>query len=69
MSDNRLEGDWLQVRGWVKQQWGRLTDDDLMVIDGSIDRLAGRVQERYGYELDRAEREVHDWNARRLQNF
>ncbi|MBG5568159.1 CsbD family protein [Pseudomonas aeruginosa] len=69
MTSNRLEGDWRQVRGWVKEQWGRLTDDDLMVIDGSIDRLAGRVQERYGYELDHAEREVREWNARRRDNI
>lgn len=68
METNRIEGDWRQVRGWIKEQWGKLTDDDLTAIDGSIDRLVGRIQHHYGYELDRAEREVREWNSRHLRD-
>jgi uncharacterized protein YjbJ (UPF0337 family) len=55
---------WEQVKGRVKQQWGKLTDDDLTWIEGRRDELVGRVQERYGYEKKRAEQEVRDWEGR-----
>jgi uncharacterized protein YjbJ (UPF0337 family) len=42
----------------VKQWWGELTDDDLDRVDGNVDELAGRLQERYGYEREEAEREI-----------
>ena len=53
-----LAGKWAQVRGQVKQMWGKLTDNDLDRISGRFDELAGLVQERYGYTRDQAEREV-----------
>lgn len=53
-----LAGKWAQVRGQVKQMWGKLTDNDLDRINGRFDELAGLVQERYGYTRDQAEREV-----------
>lgn len=56
-----LEGKWDQFKGKVKEQWGRLTDDDLDVIRGKRDQLAGRIKERYGYTREQAEREVDDW--------
>jgi uncharacterized protein YjbJ (UPF0337 family) len=65
MSDDRIEGDWKQARGWLKEQWGRLTDDDLTVIDGQIDQLVGRLQERYGYAEEQARREVREFQAYR----
>jgi uncharacterized protein YjbJ (UPF0337 family) len=46
------------MRGQVKQWWGKLTDDDLDRIDGAMDKLAGSLQERYGWERDQAEREM-----------
>ncbi len=49
----------------MKQQWGKLTDDDLTRIEGRRDELVGRVQERYSYQKQQAEREVRDWEARR----
>lgn len=64
MNDNQIKGDWQQVKGWAKEQWGRLTDDDLMTVNGQLDQLAGRIQERYGYEQEQALREVRDWNKR-----
>jgi uncharacterized protein YjbJ (UPF0337 family) len=64
MNWEQIKGEWNQFKGRVKQQWGKLTDDDLTRIEGRRDELVGRVQERYGYEKDRAEREVRDWEGR-----
>jgi uncharacterized protein YjbJ (UPF0337 family) len=58
---NRVEGNWKQVKGKVKAQWGKLTDDDLDVIDGKQDQLEGRLQQRYGYAKDQAKKEVNAW--------
>jgi uncharacterized protein YjbJ (UPF0337 family) len=51
-------GKWKQVRGKVKEQWGKLTDDDLDRIDGKREQLVGRIQEAYGKDRAEAEREV-----------
>ena len=61
MDWNRVEGDWKQMRGKVKEQWGRLTDDDLTSIRGRKDQLEGKIQERYGYAKDRARTEIDEW--------
>lgn len=58
MNRDVLEGKWMQVKGKVKQQWGRLTDDELDVINGRYDELAGLIQERYGYSRDEAANEL-----------
>lgn len=65
LNQDVLKGKWKQMRGQVKQWWGDLTDDDLDQIDGSADKLVGRLQERYGYAREEAEREVD----RRLKTF
>jgi uncharacterized protein YjbJ (UPF0337 family) len=57
----RVEGNWKQMRGGVKERWGKLTDDDLTAIAGRRDRLEGLIQERYGYAKERARREIEDW--------
>lgn len=59
-----VKGNWKQTKGAVKQQWGKLTDDDLTRIEGDRDRLVGTVQERYGVAKDDAERQVRDWESR-----
>ena len=64
MDWNRVEGNWKQVKGKVKEQWGKLTDDDLDVIAGKQDQLEGKLQERYGYAKDRAQKEMDDWYGR-----
>jgi uncharacterized protein YjbJ (UPF0337 family) len=64
MDWNRVEGNWKQIKGKVKEQWGKLTDDDLDVINGKQDQLQGKLQERYGYAKDQAEKEVGDWYGR-----
>jgi uncharacterized protein YjbJ (UPF0337 family) len=61
MDWNRVQGSWKQIRGQVKEKWGRLTDDDLDVIDGRRDQLEGKIQERYGLARDQARRQVEDW--------
>ena len=58
MNHDRIEGSWKQVKGKVKEQWGKLTDDDLDVIAGRRDQLLGRIQERHGLARDEAERQV-----------
>jgi uncharacterized protein YjbJ (UPF0337 family) len=58
MNQDILSGKWKQMRGQVKQWWGKLTDDDLDRIDGTMDRLAGALQERYGWEREEAERQI-----------
>ena len=63
MSWDRIEGNWKQFTGKVKEQWGKLTDDDLTVIKGKRDQLEGKIQERYGYAKDRVKKEVDDWSA------
>ncbi|MEZ6137575.1 MAG: CsbD family protein [Pirellulaceae bacterium] len=58
MNWEKIEGNWKQFAGQAKQQWGKLTDDDLAVIDGKRDELAGRIQERYGCAKDEAEQQI-----------
>jgi uncharacterized protein YjbJ (UPF0337 family) len=64
MNWDRVEGNWKQITGKVKEQWGNLTDDDLTVINGQQDQLVGRIQERYGIAKDEAERQVKEWADR-----
>jgi len=58
MNADIFKGKWMQLKGTVKEQWGKLTDDDLNRVSGSLDRLIGTVQERYGYQKEEAKREV-----------
>lgn len=64
MNWEHIEGNWKQFTGQVKTQWGKLTDDDMTVIAGKRDQLAGKLQERYGYAKDRVEKEVDDFIAK-----
>lgn len=64
MDENILKGKWRQLKGEVKSQWGKLTDDDLDRAEGDAEKLVGRVQERYGYQRDQAKREVDDFFRR-----
>jgi len=60
MNRDQLEGKWHQMKGEVKAKWGKLTNDDLDQINGNLEKLIGRLQERYGYARERAEKEVND---------
>lgn len=61
MNTDQLAGNWKQLKGKVKERWGKLTDDDVRVIEGQKDQLVGRLQERYGYTIEQAEREANDF--------
>lgn len=61
MNWDRVEGNWQQFKGKLREKWGELTDDDIDVIDGRREQLQGKIQERYGKRRDEAEREVDDW--------
>ena len=58
MDANILKGKWLQLKGSIREQWGQLTDDDVDRVEGNAERLAGMIQERYGYAKEKAEDEV-----------
>lgn len=64
MDWDRVQGNWQQMKGTVKEQWGKLTDDDLDVIGGKQDQLEGRLQDRYGYAKDEAKRKVDEWSSK-----
>ena len=64
MNWERIEGNWKQLKGKVIEQWGQLTDDDLDVIAGKREQLAGKLQERYGIAKDEAEKQLSDWETR-----
>ena len=64
MSWDRIEGSWKQLRGKIREQWGKLTDDDLDVIAGRRDMLLGTLQEKYGIAQDEADRQVADFQSR-----
>jgi len=61
MNADRLQGNWKQTKGSVKERWGKLTDDDIDVINGQRDQLIGRIQERYGIAKDEAQTQVDRW--------
>jgi uncharacterized protein YjbJ (UPF0337 family) len=61
MNWDRVEGNWKQFKGNVQQKWGKLTDDDLDVIEGKRTELSGKLQARYGYAKDEAEKNIDSW--------
>lgn len=67
MNWDEIKGNWKQFTGKVKEKWGDLTDDDLTSIAGKRDQLAGKLQERYGFEKARAESEIDEF-ARSLKD-
>ncbi len=58
MNRDRVKGNWKQLAGRAKVQWGKLTDDDMLVIAGHRDQLAGKIQERYGVAKEKAEEQA-----------
>jgi uncharacterized protein YjbJ (UPF0337 family) len=63
MNWDQIEGKWKQFKGSVKQQWGKITDDDLDFIAGTRDKFIGKLQERYGLAKEDAERAADKWLA------
>jgi uncharacterized protein YjbJ (UPF0337 family) len=62
MNSDQLEGKWKQLKGSVKEKWGKLTDDDLDQIAGKKDKLVGLIQERYGIAKEEAEEQSDEWS-------
>lgn len=67
MNQDIFEGNWKQAKGKAKEQWGKLTNDDLDVIAGKRDQLLGKIQERYGVARDEAEKQVRDFESKNFQ--
>ncbi len=63
MNADQMKGKWKQMKGSAKERWGKLTDDDLDVIDGQQEQLVGKIQERYGIAREAAQKQVDEWNA------
>ena len=61
MNRDQIEGNWKQLIGEIRQQWGKLTDDDIDYMEGSYEKMVGRIQERYGVARKDVERQVGDW--------
>jgi uncharacterized protein YjbJ (UPF0337 family) len=64
MNNDRMAGNWHQIKGKVKEQWGKLTDDDLRQLEGASEQLAGKLQERYGLAREEAERQAKEFRTR-----
>ena len=56
-----VEGKWGQLKGSIKEQWGKLTDDELTEIAGSRDKMAGKLQERYGWTKEEADDKLNEF--------
>lgn len=70
MNWDRIEGNWKIMKGKVREQWGKLTDDQLDVIGGKREQLVGKIQETYGVGKDEAEKQINDFEARcRRENW
>jgi uncharacterized protein YjbJ (UPF0337 family) len=58
MDPDQIRGKWNQIKGAVKQKWGKLTDDDFLVAEGNLDELIGKIQQRYGLEKDKVKQDI-----------
>jgi uncharacterized protein YjbJ (UPF0337 family) len=64
MSPDTLKSDWMQLKGRVRKEWGKLTNHDIAAIKGDSEVLFGRLQERYGHTREEVEREFEDWSVK-----
>jgi uncharacterized protein YjbJ (UPF0337 family) len=65
MNREQFEGNWHQLKGKLKEKWGKLTNDDIEIINGEYEQFLGILQQKYGYSKEQAEKETNNWN---LQN-
>ena len=65
----KMKGSWGQTKGAVKEQWGKLTDDDLLEIEGRRDQLVGKIQTRYGVTHEQAEAQVGSWESKHARSM
>jgi uncharacterized protein YjbJ (UPF0337 family) len=64
MNSDRTAGQWKQIKGSIKEQWGKLTDDEIAQLEGNSEKLAGKLQEKYGLAREEAERQARDFRTR-----
>lgn len=64
MNWDQVKGNWRQMTGSVKENWGKLTDDEIQQAEGNYDQLVGKIQERYGIEKAEAKRQVDEFAAK-----
>ncbi len=69
MNSDQFEGKWKQLKGTLKQRWGKFTDDDITALSGKKDQLVGKIQERYGITREQAEREADEWARASAQDI
>jgi uncharacterized protein YjbJ (UPF0337 family) len=62
MDNDRIAGDWKQIKGKLQEKWGKLTNDDLDVVNGRAEQLVGKLQQRYGLAKDAARKEFDGWH-------
>jgi len=63
MNEDMLKGQWMQLKGRVREQWGKLTQDDVDQIQGRAEQLIGKLQSRYGIQRDEAQRQFEAWRV------
>lgn len=68
MNSDQMSGKWKQLKGSARERWGKLTDDDLDVINGQTEQLVGKIQERYGVAREAAQKQVDEWSSAQKQN-
>jgi len=61
MNTDILKGKWMQIKGDIRSKWGKLTDSDLTEIQGDTEKMLGKLQERYGYKREQAQKELNDF--------
>jgi uncharacterized protein YjbJ (UPF0337 family) len=69
MNSNILHGKWMQLKGEVKKTWGKLTDDDLDQVEGDSIKLAGLLEEKYGYSKEKAQKEIDEFQTKMEKNY
>ena len=62
MNSDEFKGMWNQIKGQAKEQWGKLTDDELREVEGKKDKLVGKLQQKYGWSKEQAEKSVNEWS-------
>jgi uncharacterized protein YjbJ (UPF0337 family) len=67
MNKEQFEGQWNELKGKIKEKWGKLTDDERSQIDGKYDQLLGHIQKKYGYQKERAEEEIRNWKHEKVK--
>jgi uncharacterized protein YjbJ (UPF0337 family) len=68
MNKDQIAGNWEQLKGSVREQWGKLTDDQLTEIKGNRQQLAGKIQEAYGVAKEEAEEQIRRWEEQSRKN-